>query len=457
MPAIWHSGTSKKNKQIIWKGISEGKIKIVIGARSSLFLPFKNLGIIIVDEEHDSSYKQDEGVSYNARDMAITRASLENIPINLVTSIPSIETYSNIINKKYFLTKLSKRYKEASLPNIEIINLHSEFINKNSWIAKKTIEKVNIYLKKGDQVLFFLNRRGYAPFVVCKKCGNKFQCPNCAVNLNFHKKLNKLLCHYCGYKTSLLRNCKDNEKCELLFCGPGVERIFAELKIIFPKKKIEIFSSDTLKKSELTSKLLEKVEKNKIDILVGTQLLSKGFHFPKLNCIVVVDTDFTSHGYDLRSAEKNIQLYHQLSGRAGREGNVSTIFFQTYTPDDEILLNISKNDPRSFLKKELLLRKEKKLPPYYRLISLIISGKNELSIMKFAANLKSKLPKMNQVSILGPVLAPIAKLKKKYRCRILIRYPRNLFIQKYLSHSLNKIKNVSGIKLEVDVDPINFV
>jgi len=355
------------------------------------------------------------------------------------------------------LTKLSKRYKEASLPNIEIINLHSEFINKNSWIAKKTIEKVNIYLKKGDQVLFFLNRRGYAPFVVCKKCGNKFQCPNCAVNLNFHKKLNKLLCHYCGYKTSLLRNCKDNEKCELLFCGPGVERIFAELKIIFPKKKIEIFSSDTLKKSELTSKLLEKVEKNKIDILVGTQLLSKGFHFPKLNCIVVVDTDFTSHGYDLRSAEKNIQLYHQLSGRAGREGNVSTIFFQTYTPDDEILLNISKNDPRSFLKKELLLRKEKKLPPYYRLISLIISGKNELSIMKFAANLKSKLPKMNQVSILGPVLAPIAKLKKKYRCRILIRYPRNLFIQKYLSHSLNKIKNVSGIKLEVDVDPINFV
>ena len=455
-PAIWHSGTTKKNKSIIWKGITEGKIKIIIGARSSLFLPFKNLGIIIVDEEHDVSYKQDEGVSYNARDMAITRASLENIPINLVTSIPSIETYNNIVNKKYHITKLEKRYREASLPNIEIINLHSEVLNKGSWIANKTISKVDQYLDKGDQVLFFLNRRGYAPFVICKKCGYKFECPNCAVNLNFHKKFNKLLCHYCGHKSSLSRVCKDNKKCDLLFCGPGVERIFSELEKIYPNKKIAIFSSDTLKKNKITNTLLKKVEKNKIDILVGTQLLSKGFHFPKLNCIVVVDSDFSSHGYDLRSAEKNIQLYHQLAGRAGRESNTSTIYFQTYTPDDEVLLNISKNDPHAFLQKELLLRKEKKLPPFYRLISLIISGKNERLIMKFAISVKSKLPKINEVNVLGPVLAPITKLKKKYRCRILIRYPKNLFIQKYLSKSLNKIKIASGIKLEVDVDPINF-
>ena len=455
-PAIWHSGATKKNKSIIWKGITEGKIKIIIGTRSSLFLPFKNLGIIIVDEEHDVSYKQDEGVSYNARDMAIARASLENIPINLVTSIPSVETYNNIVNKKYHITKLEKRYREASLPNIEIINLHSEILKKESWIANKTINKVNQFLDRGDQVLFFLNRRGYAPFVICKKCGYKFQCPNCAVNLNFHKKLNKLLCHYCGHKSLLSRLCKDNRKCDLLFCGPGVERIFAELKKIYTNKKIEIFSSDTLEKRKLTNALLKKVEKNEIDILVGTQLLSKGFHFPKLNCIVVVDADFSSHGYDLRSAEKNMQLYHQLSGRAGREGSSSTIYFQTYTPDDEILLNISKNNPHAFLQKELLLRKEKKLPPFYRLISLIISGENEQLIMKFAINIKSKLPKKNEVNVLGPVLAPITKLKKKYRCRILIRYPKNLFIQKYLSQFLNKIKIASGIKLEVDVDPINF-
>ena len=455
-PAIWHSKTSKKNKSIIWKGITEGKIKIVIGARSSLFLPFNNLGTIIVDEEHDASYKQDEGVSYNARDMAVTRASLEKIPINLVTSIPSIETYNNIINKKYYVTKLNKRYKEASLPNIEIINLHSEILKKNSWIANKTINKVNKYLNKGEQVLFFLNRRGYAPYVLCKKCGYKFQCPNCAINLNFHKNLNRLLCHYCGYKSILARNCKDKKKCEILFCGPGVERIFSELKTIYPNKKIEIFSSDTLKKNQSINTLIKNVEKKKIDILVGTQLLSKGFHFPKLNCIVVVDSDFSSHGYDLRAAEKNIQLYHQLSGRAGREGNVSTIFFQTYTPDDETLLNISKNDPYLFLEKELLLRKEKKLPPFYRLISLIISGKSENVTMKFALNLKAKLPKIHSVNILGPVFAPITKLKKKYRCRILIRYPKNLFIQKHLSQTLNKIKSISGIKLEVDVDPINF-
>ena len=310
-PAIWHSGTTKKNKSIIWKGIIENKIKVVIGARSSLFLPFKKLGTIIVDEEHDISYKQDEGVSYNARDMAITRASLEKIPITLVTSIPSIETYNNIINKKYYLTKIRNRYQEAALPKIEIINLNLEKLKRNSWIASKTINHVNQYLNRGDQILFFLNRRGYSPFVICKKCGYKFQCPNCDVNLNFHERINKLLCHHCGHKSSLFRNCNDDKKCEILFCGPGVERIFAELKKIYSDKKIEIFSSDTLSNNKFANSLLEKVEKKKIDILVGTQLLSKGFHFPKLNCIVVVDSDFTSHGYDLRSAEKNIQLYNQ--------------------------------------------------------------------------------------------------------------------------------------------------
>ena len=198
------------------------------------------------------------------------------------------------------------------------------------------------------------------------------------------------------------------------------------------------------------------MKKKKIDILVGTQLLSKGFHFPKLNCIVVVDGDFSSHGYDLRAAEKNIQLYHQLSGRAGREGDNSTIYFQTYTPDDEVLLNISKKDPNIFLEKELILRKEKKLPPFYKLISLIISGKNEKFVMKFSMSIKAKLPKLKEVNVLGPVLAPITKLRKKYRYRILIKYPENLFIQKYLSQSLNRIKTLSGIKLEVDVDPINF-
>ena len=454
--AIWNSKTSVKNKKIIWKGVIENKIKIVIGTRSSLFLPFKKLGIIIVDEEHDASYKQDEGVSYNARDMAISRAVIENIPIHLVTAIPSVETYNNVINKKYKLTSIKKRYKSAALPNFEIINLNLNPPDKGRWITNIIIDKVNYYLKKNNQILFFLNRRGFAPFIVCKKCNIKFQCPNCSVNLIFHKSLNQLLCHYCGFKSHLWRKCKDNSNCEIVMCGPGVERIYSEIKEIFPNKKIEIFSSDSLKDYKAIENFIGEIENKKIDILVGTQLISKGFHFPKLNCIVVVDADLSSHGYDLRAAEKNIQLYHQLSGRAGRAGDNSTVYFQTYFPEDEILLNISKNNPHIFLEKELKLRKEKKLPPFFKLISLNIHGDNNLKIKQFAINLKLKLPKLKNVDILGPVDAPVFKIKKKYRYRILIRYPKGLFVQKYFSTLLKNIKLPTGIKLGVDVDPINF-
>ena len=455
-PAIWHSATSKKNKKIIWRGIVENKIKVVVGTRSSLFLPFAKLGIIIVDEEHDASYKQDEGIFYNARDMAVSRGSIEKIPVLLITSIPSVETFNNIIKKKYSTSKLNKRYKDASMPNLEIINLNNKKISNKKWIANETMEKVNHHLQKGDQVLFFLNRRGFAPFVICKKCHNKFLCPNCSVNLNYHKSKNFLLCHYCGYKNNLNKICKDNKPCEFIMCGPGVERIAEELEQKYPDKKIRIFSSDTLNKKKTSEDLIEKIENKKIDILIGTQLISKGFHFSKLNCIVVVDADFSSHGYDLRSAEKNIQLYHQLSGRAGREGSSSTIYFQTYTPDDEILLNISKKNPHQFLLNEIELRKKNKLPPFYRFISVIIAGKNEKQTINEALKVKNQISKDIKEEILGPVNAPIFKLNQKYRCRLLLRYKKNILIQKKLAKILKKIKIYSGIKLTVDVDPISF-
>ena len=455
-PAIWHSKTSKKNKKIIWKGVIDNKIKVVIGTRSALFLPFKELRIIVVDEENDTSYKQDEGIVYNARDMAITRALFENIPISLVTAIPSVETYNNIMEKKYKSTSLTKRYNDAILPHFEIINLNNNKVEKGKWIANKTIQGVKAHLKQNDQILFFLNRRGYAPFAFCKKCNKKFQCPNCSVNLIFHKIYNKLLCHYCGYKSSLIRECTKNSNCDILFSGPGVERIYSELKEIFPKKKIKIFSSDLFKYSNSNNDFITEIEEKKIDILVGTQIVSKGFHFPKLNCIVVVDTDFHSHGYDLRSAEKNVQLYHQLTGRAGRAGDKSTIYFQTYTPNDEVLLNISKNDPHLFLNKELELRKQKKLPPFFKLISFTVSGQSENLINKFAISFKSQLPKLENVEILGPVETPIFKLRKKFRCRLLIRYPRNMFIQKHYTNLIKKVKLPYGIKLGVDVDPVSF-
>ncbi len=454
-PAIWHSDVTKKNKRIIWRGVVENKIKAVVGARSSLFLPFKKLGIIIVDEEHDSSYKQDEGVMYNARDMAISRASFENIPINLITSIPSVETFNNILNKKYSTSILKKRYKNASLPKFEIIDLNLKKIPKRSWIASETIKKVSAHLEQGDQILFFLNRRGFAPFVICKKCHSKFLCPNCSVNINYHKSKNTLLCHYCGFKSSLNRKCNDNSSCDFIFCGPGVERIAEELKIQFPKKKISIFSSDTLKKKD-SKIIIDKIENRKIDILVGTQLISKGFHFAKLNCIVAVDADFSSHGYDLRSAEKNIQLYHQLSGRAGRENVKSTIYFQTYTPKDEMFKNIANKNTHIFLNKEIELRKKNKLPPFYRFISFIVNGKRENETEIEALKLKKYLSKYLKQEILGPVNAPIFRINKKFRCRLLLRVPKKNIIQKQLNLCMDKIKLNAGIKLTVDVDPISF-
>jgi len=453
--AIWHSSVTKKNKKIIWNGVATGKIKVLIGARSSLFLPFYNLGIIIVDEEHDQSYKQDEGIIYNARDMAISRASFANIPINLVTAVPSVETFDNIKKGKFLHSRLYKRYLDANLPNHEIINLNKSNLKKNSWISDKTIEKVKDHLNKNDQVLFFVNRRGFAPYVLCKKCLKSHTCPNCSINLVYHKKKDNLVCHYCGYTTKLNRKCNDNKNCEYVFSGPGVERIYDEVKKIFSDKEIAIFSSDTMNKKS-SSETLEKIKNNKISILVGTQLISKGFHFPNLNCIVVVDIDLTLHGHDLRSAEKNLQLYHQLSGRAGRTGKPATVYFQTYNIQSDKISEITNANPDIFLEKELVLRKKNNLPPFERFISIILSGKNQKKIELFAYKLKEKLNDNLNAKILGPVIAPIFKINKNFRYRMLIRSTKTQKMQKSLSNVLNDFKNQKEIKLAVDVDPISF-
>ncbi len=454
-PAIWHSSISKKNKEIIWSGIITEKIKIVIGARSSLFLPFKKLGIIIVDEEHDQSYKQDEGVIYNARDMAISRASFENIPINLITAVPSIETYENIKKNKYSVSKLEKRYQDASLPNYEIINMNNVKLEKQSWISKEVIEKAKFHLDKKHQVLFFLNRRGFSPTAICKSCLNTFSCPNCSINLVYHKNKNNLLCHYCGFKTILRRDCIKEGNCNFIFSGPGVERITEEVQKSFPTKKIEIFSSDTMNKKSSREKL-EKIIRNEIDILVGTQLISKGFHFPSLNCIVVVDIDLSNQGHDLRGAEKNLQLYHQLSGRAGRAGKPSTVYFQTYNTNLKMISDITNKNPDVFLDKEISIRKKNNLPPFQRFISLILTGENESKLEK--ESLKFKIFIENKIlgKILGPVSAPIFRLKRKYRIRLLIRGPKTIRLQNSLSSVILGYKFSSGIKLSVDVDPISF-
>ena len=418
-------------------------------------MPFKSLGLIIVDEEHDTSYKQDEGVIYNARDMAISRANFEKIPIHLITSVPSLETYNNISKNKYRHTRILKRYENYPLPNTKIINLNFSK-TKNRFIADETITLTKKYLDKGDQVLFFINRRGYAPYLICKKCGYKQTCSNCSLYLTFHKIKNKVICHHCSFEKSVKRKCKLDDSCDFLMYGPGVEKVYEEVKGIFPKKKVQIFSSDYLKTKEKTKNFFKQLEENKINILIGTQMISKCFNFPKLNCIVVVDADFSGRGYDLRTTEKNIQLYHQLSGRAGRFSSESLVIYQTLTPQDGTLKELIKNESEKLLKNELLLREKNRLPPFIRLIAIIVSSKDKNTSLQGAREIKIKLNKIKNLEVLGPVDSPLSKIKKNFRSRLLIRFDNRFLMQKKISYTLNRLKISSKIKLTVDVDPVNF-
>ena len=454
-PAIWHSKITPKKKRIMWKGIIENKIKLVVGARSALLLPFKNLGIIVVDEEHDTSYKQDEGVIYNARDMAISRASLEKIPINLVTSIPSVETYNNIQTKKFRHVNILSRFNNYPLPKTKIINLN---INKkrDQFISDETITQVNKFLKRKEQILFFINRRGYAPYLICKKCGLKQVCSNCSMYLTFHKDKNKAICHHCSFERDIIIKCKNGDSCDFIMYGLGVEKIFEEVKKNFPNNKINIFSSDYMKKKDQAESLFKKINDNKVDILVGTQMISKGFNFPKLNCVVVVDADFSGRGYDLRTTEKNIQLYHQLSGRAGRFSSESLIIYQTLTPENSTLNELIKNKSEELLKTELIIRKKNHLPPFVRLIAIIISANQHDMSIEGAKEIKKQLKKIHNIEILGPVDSPLLKIKKKFRSRLLLRFTSGVLVQKKITNLLNSLKISPKIKLTVDVDPVNF-
>ena len=455
-PAVWHSKITPKTKRKIWQGVIKNEIKLVIGARSSLFLPFKDLGLIVVDEEHDPSYKQEEGLVYNARDMAIARASIEGFPIILVSSIPSLETFNHIKNKKYRHTKILKRFNDYPLPDTKIVNLNLNKV-KNNLISNETDKIVKKYLDKNEQVLFFLNRRGYSPFLICKICGYKHSCPNCSIYLTYHKSIDSLICHHCGHKKNIIKKCVDGKNnCNFIMYGTGVEKIFDELKIKYPDKNIKIFSSDYLVKKKESKEIFEGIKNNKIDILVGTQMISKGFNFPKLNCIVVVDADFSGKGHDLRTTEKNIQLYNQLSGRAGRFSSNSVVVYQTITPLHKTLKDLLQNNPEKFLENELIVRKQNNLPPFRRLIAIIVSSNSKQYSFLGAKEVKKRIQTIQDIEVLGPVDSPIFRIKKMYRTRLLVRSKNEIFMQKKLVKVLDKMKISSKIKLTVDVDPINF-
>ena len=387
--------------------------------------------------------------------MAISRAYFEKIPIHLVTSIPSIETFNNIRKKKYRNVKILKRFKNFPLPKTKIVNLNINKI-KDKFISTKTVDLVSQFLKRGEQVLFFINRRGYAPYLICKKCGYKHVCSNCSMYLTFHKLKKKAICHHCSYERDLKTECKDKNLCEFIMYGPGVEKIFEEVKKVFPNNNVCIFSSDYMKKKNEAKTILERINNNDFDIIVGTQMISKGFNFPKLNCIVVIDADFSGRGYDLRTTEKNIQLYHQLSGRAGRFSSDSLIVYQTLSPEDLTLNELIKDKSDELLTNELIIRKQNILPPFIRLISIIISSEQHDMSLIGANEIKRKLSQIKNIEILGPVDSPLLKIKKNFRTRLLIKFNNQVLMQKKIANILNNLKISSKIKLTVDVDPVNF-
>ncbi|WCR57347.1 MAG: Primosomal protein N' [Rickettsia asembonensis] len=441
---------------MILRGILSDKVKVVIGARSSLFLPFKNLGLVVIDEEHDDSYKQDDGILYNARDTAIVRGTFDKAQIVLCSATPSIETMYNIEIGKYQLVTLVNRYKNVDLPNIEIIDMTKEKLSKNSYLSKLLIEAIKDNLDNKKQVLLFLNRRGYAPLMLCKACGHRFTCKFCSSWMVVHKATKKLECHHCGYQSKIFSSCPECLEDETLtICGPGIERIEEEAKALFPESKIAVISKDHAKNPEKIAQLLHQMENLEIDILIGTQMITKGYHFPNLTLVGVIDADLGSNNADLRASERTFQLLHQVGGRAGRGDGKGVVYLQSYYPNNIIFSYVKAGDEDSFFANELEIRKSAGMPPFSKTASVILSGSNESKILEIARDMVRIVPKAN-VKILGPASSLMSKLAGKYRYRILIIADKKFNLQKYLKFWLSLIKIPSFCHLKIDIDPKSF-
>ncbi|WP_341790237.1 primosomal protein N' [Rickettsia endosymbiont of Polydrusus tereticollis] len=455
-PVVWNSEVTKAKKKAILRGILSDKVKIIIGARSSLFLPYKNLGLIVIDEEHDDSYKQDDGILYNARDTAIIRAGLDKAQIILCSATPSIETMYNVEQGKYQLIILASRYKDAAMPTIEIIDMKKENLSKNSYLSKPLITAIAENLKNNKQILLFLNRRGYAPLMLCKLCGHRFTCKSCSSWLVLHKGTRKLECHHCGYTSQIPTNCPEcKEDDALTICGPGIERIEEEAKLLFPNSRIAVISKDHLGKPEKIAELLHKMEHSAIDILIGTQVITKGYHFPNLTLVGVIDADLGSSNADLRSSERTYQLLHQVGGRAGRGEAKGIVLMQSYYPDNMIFSHIINSDEEAFFQYELQTRKTADMPPFTKMASIILSGIDEHKILAIAKNLVRIAPN-TRAKILGPASSLMSKLAGKYRFRILVIVDKKFNLQKYLKFLLSLVKIPSSCHVKIDIDPKSF-
>ena len=458
-PAEWHSQVPPRRRQRTWSAVAEGEALVVAGARSALFLPFADLGLVVVDEEHDASFKQEDGVRYNARDMAVVRARGAAIPLVLASATPSVETEVNAARGRYRRLVLPERFGGQRMPAVEAIDLRTEGPPRGRFIAPRLAEAVENALESGAQALLFLNRRGYAPLTLCRRCGYRLQCPNCAAWLVEHRFRRQLSCHHCGFTTPRPMLCPSCEEPDsFVACGPGVERVEEEAAALFPGRRILVLSSDLLASVERMHEELASVAEGRVDIVVGTQLVAKGHHFPKLNLVGVVDADLgLGHG-DPRAAERTFQLLHQVAGRAGREWGQGRGFLQTHQPEHPVMRALVAGDRERFYAEEIETRERFGYPPFGRLAAIVVSGPEKFGAESYARTLASAMPVEDHVRLLGPAEAPLAVLRGRHRFRLLVKAPRGFDLSQFLRGWLAAAPPPrGGVKLEVDVDPQSFL
>jgi primosomal protein N' (replication factor Y) (superfamily II helicase) len=457
--AEWHSTVGQPERGRVWRAAATGEARVVIGARSALFLPYRDLGLIVVDEEHDQSFKQEDRVSYQGRDMAVVRGSLGECPVILASATPSIESHVNALAGRYRHLKLKSRFSGNALPNITPIDLRTDQPETGRWLSPTLVREMVANLAKGEQSLLFLNRRGYAPLTLCRSCGHRFQCPQCTAWLVEHRFRGRLNCHHCGFSLPVPEKCPSCETAgSLVACGPGVERVAEEVKERFPAARTVILSSDLTPSMKDLRDILLMITRGEADIIIGTQIVAKGHNFPGLTMVGIVDGDLGLGGADPRAAERSFQLLHQVTGRAGRAEKPGRGFLQTHLPEHPVMQAIVSGDREAFLDREIAMRQAALMPPFGRLAALIISGSKKPAVEEFARLVARHAPDARRIEVLGPAEAPIALVRGRHRQRILLKAPKELDLQTYLRAWLGGLPKIQGdLRLQVDVDPYNFL
>jgi len=443
---------------VTWRAIAEGTARLVVGARSALFLPLPELGLIIVDEEHESAYKQEDGVHYHARDMAVVRAHLARIPIVLVSATPSLETLANVEAGRYQRLHLPDRHGGAAMPRVEAIDLRREKLPPRSWLAPSLRSALAETLAAGEQALLYLNRRGYAPLTLCKACGHRLHCPNCTAWLVDHRLAGRLQCHHCGHTVIMPRHCPAcGTEGSLAAYGPGVERLAEEVQSLFAEARLEVLASDTISGPAALGAFIERMEKREIDVLIGTQIVAKGHHFPDLTLVGVIDADLGLAGGDLRAAERTFQLLAQVAGRAGRADRPGRVFLQTYDPGNPVIAALISGDRDRFLAEEFDSRRRSLMPPFARLAALIVQAREAAVADDLARALGRARPRGEGVEVFGPAPAPFAVLRGWHRRRLLLRTRRDIAPQPLIRRWLGEVRVPSSARLTVDIDPYSFL